>query len=111
MPYYADLRLHLERKGVSRDLIRKMVTVSVRKLSKKDYEGIVSMTQLIPLINFKTPPEDSRGSEARVTHNPVVTAQTKPQTTSNHSRNTFEAPRHSSSHAGTSRSHPLVDLT
>ena len=36
-----------------------MVTVSVRKLSKKDYEGIVSMTQLIPLINFKTPPEET----------------------------------------------------
>ena len=50
----AELRLHLERKGVSRDLIRKMVTVSSRKLSKKDYAGIAAVTNVIPLINFNS---------------------------------------------------------
>ena len=50
-----ELRLHLERKGVSRALIRKMVTVSTRKLSKKDYDGIAAVTNVIPLGNFNTP--------------------------------------------------------
>jgi hypothetical protein len=36
----SELRLHLAEKGVSRDLIRKMSTVSIRKLTKKDYDGI-----------------------------------------------------------------------
>ena len=49
----AELRLHLERKGVSR--IRIMVTVSARKLSKKDYDGIAAVTNVIPLGNFNTP--------------------------------------------------------
>ena len=38
-----DLRLHLEGKGVSRDLIRKMITVSARRLSKMDYDGIATV--------------------------------------------------------------------
>ena len=49
----ADLRLHLERQGVSRDMIRRMVMVSARHLSRKDYDGIVAVTKLIPLVNFK----------------------------------------------------------
>ena len=93
----AELRLHLERKGVSRDLIRKMITVSSRRLSKKDYEGIAAVIKEIPLINFATPPEESRGSEARV-NSPQVTAQAMPPQSSNHSRNTLEPPGHSSSH-------------
>ena len=62
---------------MSRDLIRKMITVSSRRLSKKDYEGIAAVIKEIPLINFATPPEESRGSEPRV-NPPVVTIQTKP---------------------------------
>jgi hypothetical protein len=96
--------------GVSRDLIRKMITVYSRRLSKKDYEGIAAVIKEIPLINFKTPPEDSKGSEANV-NSPVVTAQTKPPQLSNHSRNNLETPRHSSSQGGTSRSYPLAELT
>ena len=52
-----DLRLHLEGKGVSRDLIRKMITVSARRLSKMDYDGIATVIKQIPLINFASPPE------------------------------------------------------
>ena len=51
----AELKLHLERKGVSRDLIRKMITVSSGRLSKKDYDGIAGVIKEIPLVNFATP--------------------------------------------------------
>ena len=72
-----DLRLHLERKVVSRDLIRRMVTVSSRRLTKKVYEGISAVIYVIPLKNFKTLPKESRGSVARENLQ-VGTAQTKP---------------------------------
>jgi hypothetical protein len=57
-----ELKLHMEGKRVSRNLIRKMITVSVRRLSKKDYGGIAAVIKEIPLINFATPPEESRGN-------------------------------------------------
>jgi hypothetical protein len=70
-----ELKLHLEGKGVSRDLISKMITLSVSRLSKKDYDGIAAVIKEIPLINFATPPEESIGSRVRV-NSPVVTIQT-----------------------------------
>ena len=61
---------------MSRDMIRRMVAVS----AKDDYDGILAVIKLIPLVNLKTLPEASRSSKARVTHTPVVNAQTKPHT-------------------------------
>ena len=79
-------------------MIRRVVTVTAKHISRKDYDGIVAVTKLIPLVNFKTPPVASRSSEASVIHNPVVTAQTKLPKATNHSRNTPAASRLSSSY-------------
>ena len=104
----SELRLHLEGKGVSRDLIRKMITVSVRKLTRTDYDGIATVIKQIPLAYFATPPEESRGRDAGV-NPPVVTIQSTPPHSSSQARKTSDYPRHSS-HTGTSISHPLEDL-
>jgi hypothetical protein len=84
-----ELKLHL------------MVTVSARRPSKMDYDGIAAVIKQIPRINLVTPPEESRGSKARV-NPPVVTIQTTPPQSSSHARNTVEYPRHSS-HTGTKK--------
>ena len=34
-----DLRRHLERQGVASNMIRRVVTVTAKRLSKKDYDG------------------------------------------------------------------------
>ena len=90
-------------------MIRRMITVSIRKLTQKDYDGISTGIRQIPLIHFATPPEESGGRDAQV-NPPVVTIQSTPPNSSSLARNTLDLSRHSS-RLGTSRSHPLVDLT
>ena len=51
-----ELRLYLEGKGVSSDLLRKMITVTARRLTKKDYDGLATVIEQIPLIHFRRPP-------------------------------------------------------
>jgi hypothetical protein len=104
----SELRLHLADKVVSRDLIRKMITVSIRKLTQKDYDDISTVIRQIPVACLATPPEESGGRDAGVSP-PVVTIriQSTPHHSSILARNTLDYPRHSS-HTGTSRSHPLV---
>ena len=40
----SDMRRHLERKGLARDMIWRVVMVTAEHLSRKDYDGIVAFT-------------------------------------------------------------------
>jgi hypothetical protein len=71
-------------------------------------KGTSTVIIQIPLAYFGTPPEESR-RDAGVSP-PVVTIQSTPPHSSSLAKNTSDYPRHSS-HTGTSRSHPLVELT
>jgi hypothetical protein len=90
-------------------MIRRAITVSIRRLTQKDYDGISSVIRQIPLVHFATPPEE-RESPDRQVNPPVVTIQSTPPNSSSLARNTLDLSR-LSSRRGTSRSHPLVDLT
>jgi hypothetical protein len=104
-----ELRLHLAQQGVSEELIRRAITVSLRRLTQKDYDGISSVIRQIPLVHFSTSTEE-RGTPDVQVHPPVVTIQSTTPPSSSSVRNTLDSSRNSS-HQGTSRSHPLVDLT
>ena len=92
-----DLRHHLERQGMARDMVRRVITVTVKHLSEKDYDGIKKVVNQIPLAYFEPPPQASGSSRASVAHTPVVTTQSKLPKASNHSRNTLPSSRTSSS--------------
>ena len=53
-----ELRLHLAQQGVSEELIRRAITVSLRRLAQKDYNGISSVIRQIPLVHFSAPTEE-----------------------------------------------------
>ena len=51
-----ELSLHFA--GVSEELIRRAITVSLRRLTQKDYDCISSVIQQFPLVHFSTSTEE-----------------------------------------------------
>ena len=102
-----ELRLHLAQQGVSEEMIRRAITVSLRRLSQKDYDGITAVIKQIPLEHFSTTAEGGGTQGAKVSP-PVVTLQSTPPPST---ISATPASSRTSSQQGTSRSHPLVDLT
>ena len=98
-----ELRLHLAQQGVSEELIRRAITVSLRRLTQKDYDGITAVIKQIPLVHFSASAEERGNQDAQV-HPQVVTIQSTPPPSSSSARNTPASSR-TSSHQGTSRSH------
>ena len=58
-----DLKRFLEKEGVSKDMLKRAVSISVRHLSTGDYKGIVKVFMQIPLIYFE--PELQAGGSTK----------------------------------------------
>ena len=101
--------MEFAQQGVSEEMIRRAITVSLRRIGQREYDGISSVIRQIPLVHFATSTEE-RGTPDVQVNPPVVTIQSTPPPSSSSARNTLDSSR-TSSHQGTSRSHPLVDLT
>ena len=58
-----DLMRHLERQGVARDIVRRVVTLTAKHLFEKDYDGIKKAVNQIPLAYFEPPPRPAEAAE------------------------------------------------
>ena len=85
-----ELRLHLAQQGVSEELIRRAITVSLRRLTQKDYDGISSVIRQIPLVHFSTSTEERETPDVQM-HPHVVTIQSTTPPSSSSVRNTLDS--------------------
>jgi hypothetical protein len=75
-------------------MIRRAITVSLRRLTQKDYDGITAVIKQIPLVHFSASAEKRGNRDAQV-NTPVVTIQPTPPPSSS-ARNTPASSRTSS---------------
>ena len=68
-----DLKRYLEKSGVSKDMIKRAVTISANHLSTRDYEGIVKGVEQIPLMYFEPEPQAGGSAKASVVRPAAVT--------------------------------------
>jgi hypothetical protein len=59
----SELQLHLAQQGVSEEMIKRAITVSIRRLTQKDYDGISSEIRKILLMHFATVQHPQRREE------------------------------------------------
>ena len=58
-----DLKLFLENSGVTKDMIKRSVTISAKHLYTRDHEGIVKGVKQIPLMYFEPDPRAAGGDK------------------------------------------------
>ena len=91
------MKRFLEKSRVSKDMIKRAVTISANHLSTRDYQGIVKGVQQVPLVYFEPEPQAAGSDEASVASPAAATTQSELPKPRNSSKKTSSSTSASSS--------------